>query len=66
MNELATMKAKTGFKQTEVGLIPEDWEVNILPQIRKLLTRECRKVNKINALKTFLFPIFSLILVKTL
>lgn len=33
MNELATMKAKTGFKQTEVGLIPEDWEVKTIDEI---------------------------------
>ncbi|WP_417266121.1 restriction endonuclease subunit S [Brumimicrobium sp.] len=33
MNELATMKTKTGFKQTEVGLIPEDWEVKTIDEI---------------------------------
>lgn len=33
MNELATIKAKTDFKQTEVGLIPVDWEVEALGNV---------------------------------
>lgn len=38
MNELATMKTKTGFKQTEVGLIPEDWEVETIKDIASITT----------------------------
>ena len=26
---------KTGYKQTEVGVIPEDWEVILLDQVAK-------------------------------
>lgn len=27
------MELKTGYKQTEVGVIPEDWEVKLLPEV---------------------------------
>jgi type I restriction enzyme S subunit len=33
MTALATSKAPTGFKQTEVGVIPTDWEVKTLEEI---------------------------------
>ncbi|MGO3689710.1 hypothetical protein CAP47_02390 [Psychroflexus sp. S27] len=38
MNELATIKMKPGFKQTEVGLIPEDWEVESIKDIASITT----------------------------
>ena len=32
------MGLKPGYKQTEVGVIPEDWEVRPLLRIRKTIT----------------------------
>ena len=29
---------KTGYKQTEVGVIPEDWEVKTLDSLTSLMT----------------------------
>ena len=33
---LCTMNIKQGYKQTEIGIIPEDWEVKQLKDIFKL------------------------------
>ncbi len=33
-----TNQIKTGYKQTEIGVIPEDWEVKPLNEITSLMT----------------------------
>jgi restriction endonuclease S subunit len=37
MNNSAEAKVKVGFKQTEVGLIPEDWEAKRLDEILRVI-----------------------------
>ena len=38
------MEVKPGYKQTEVGVIPEDWEVDTLGELSKLPERHLAAV----------------------
>jgi len=44
MNNSAEAKVKIGFKQTEVGLIPEDWEVKALSEAVEFLDGKRRPI----------------------